>query len=235
MNWEEEIPLLVGIGTIPQMNTNMSNNGFKHIIDFVNSKTNNNITAQTLEKLIKNEIEKYVKASNNDDNLLKIIFHLIQLWGGNAGRRFYFSGAVINFVKYKSLINLVLKTNNPELIITELKKIINSENNDTKLINIAFITKHISLWQRFGTKLTNPLPIYDSIIAKNVMGVVTFNKKNKNWVGFTNNDWKSLLIYWENMNSAASNLNMSTSQIERQVFNYFRDKNWDRNYGNLQF
>lgn len=229
LNWEEEIPLLVGIGTIPQMITNMSNSGFKHIIDFANSKTTNNITSQTLEKLIKDEIEKYVKAINKEDELLEKIFHLIQLWGGNAGRMFYFRGRV-NFVNYKSFINLILKTNDPKEIITELRKIINS--NDSKHINIAFITKHVSLWQRFGTKLTNPLPIYDSIIAKNVMGVVTFNNRNKNWEGFTNNDWKSLFIYWENMNSAASFLNVSTSQIERQVFNFFRDKNWDRNYGN---
>ena len=64
------------------------------------------------------------------------------------------------------------------------------------------------------------------------MGVVKFNKKNKKWEGFTNNDWKSLSIYWESMNSAALFLRVSTSQIERQVFNFFRDKNWDRNYGN---
>ena len=64
------------------------------------------------------------------------------------------------------------------------------------------------------------------------MGVVKFNKINKKWEGFTNNDWKSLLIYWESMNSAALFLRVSTSQIERQVFNFFRDKNWDRNYGN---
>ena len=231
LNWEEEIPLLVGIGTIPQMITNMSNSGFKHIIDFVNIKTTNNITSLTLEKLIKDEIEKYVNAKNKEDELFEKIFHLIQLWGGNAGRMFYFSGKV-NFVEYKSLINLVLKTNDPELIISELKKIINSENDDSKLINIAFITKHVSLWQRFGTNFKNPLPIYDSIIAKNVMGVVKFNKKNKKWEGFTNNDWKSLSIYWESMNSAALFLRVSTSQIERQVFNFFRDKNWDRNYGN---
>ena len=106
----------------------MSNSGFKHIIDFVNIKTTNNITSLTLEKLIKDEIEKYVNAKNKEDELLEKIFHLIQLWGGNAGRMFYFSGKV-NFVKYKSLINLVLETNDPELIISELKKIINSETN----------------------------------------------------------------------------------------------------------
>ena len=142
LNWEEEIPLLVGIGTIPQMITNMSNSGFKHIIDFVNIKTTNNITSLTLEKLIKDEIEKYVNAKNKEDELLEKIFHLIQLWGGNAGRMFYFSGKV-NFVEYKSLINLVLKSNDPELIISELKKIINSENDDSKLINMFLYGKDL--------------------------------------------------------------------------------------------
>lgn len=232
LNWEVEIPLLIGQNTLDSMATNMRNKNCHDIISYANEKLQNNISIDGLENLIQQEIKYYLDLDNENKKNEKIIiiFHLIQLWGGNAGRMFYFMNMPINFYEYKELILFSLNENEPEKVLIELKKFIKSKKNN--YINIAFMTKHISLWQRFGTNFKNPLPIYDSIIAKNIMGIVTFDKKRKKWNGFTNNDWSSLLIYWKQMQEISKYLNVTTCQIERQIFNHFRNQDWTRNYGN---
>lgn len=227
LDWEKKVPLLIGKNTLQQMILNMSKHGFNNIIELTRKKTNNKITLESLEQLIEIEIKNYLM-NRSKENLI-FIFHLIQLWGGNAGRMFYFKGSNIDFIEYEYLISKILTSCTPNNIVLELKKFIKSRN--TKFLNIAFVTKHISLWQRFGTNFENPLPIYDSIIAKNIMGVVTYNKKTKKWSGITNNDWKSLECYWENMLKVAKIENVSTATIERQLFNFFRENDWNRNYG----
>lgn len=226
LDWENKVPFLVGKNTLAQMITNMSKYGFENIIKSVRKKINEEITVSSIELLIEKEIKNYLE--NQSTEKLIFIFHLIQIWGGNTGRMFYFKGAKVDFIEYKNLITSVLKFSSPTEIISELKNFVNSKN--TKYLNIAFATKHISLWQRFGTEFKNPLPIYDSIIAKNIMGVVTHNRKKNSWSGFTNNDWISLELYWENMINVSQMENTSTATIERQIFNFFRDKDWRRNY-----
>jgi hypothetical protein len=227
LDWKKEIQLLIGKNTLSEMITNMKNNEFSFIIDYVNNELKHNITLASLEQLIEKEVKIYVK--DKSDDKLPLIFHLIQLWGGNAGRMFYFNGANIDDTEYKSFIKVVLNSCKSDELVEATKTIITSKK--SKHFNIAFATKHVSLWQRFGTNLENPLPIYDSIIAKNIMGVVVFNKKTEKWDGFTNNDWISLKLYWDNMLKVAEENKISTINIERQIFNYFREKDWERNYG----
>jgi hypothetical protein len=229
LEWANEIPLLIGQGTLSQMITNMSKYPeSSFVIQYANNRMNNNITLSELENLIREEIQDYTINSSTDKLIL--IFHLIQLWGGNAGRMFYFRGINIDFNEYESLVKTALQTNNPEIVKNALMSFLQSKKN--KFINIAFITKHIAMWQRFGTEFINPLPIYDSIIAKNIMGKAIFNRKSNSWVGFTNNDFEGLVKYWENMLIVSQELNVSTVQIERQIFNFFRDYDSPRNLNN---
>lgn len=227
LDWKKEIQLLIGKNTLSQMITNMDKKGFSFIINYINNELKDNITLASLEQLIEEEVKNYIKVKSKDK--LSLIFHLIQLWGGNAGRMFYFNGANIDYSEYENFIKVVLNSDKSDELVDATKKIITSKK--SKYFNIAFATKHVSLWQRFGTNFENPLPIYDSIIAKNIMGVVVFNKKTKKWDGFTNNDWISLKLYWDNMLRVSEEYKISTIKIERQIFNYFREKDWKRNYG----
>ena len=226
LDWEKEVQLLIGKNTLSQMMKSMSKHRFSYIIDYANNELKDNINLASLEHLINYEIKKYIQVKSIEK--LSLIFHLIQLWGGNAARFFYFNQAPIDFTEYKNFINDILKFDNPKELVCSLKKLINSQK--TKYFNIAFATKHISLWQRFGTSLKNPLPIYDSIMAKNVMGMCRWDKKTKKWKGDATNDWISLKTYWSNMLHVARTNKISTANIERQVFNYFRGKDWQRNY-----
>ncbi len=224
LNWNVEIPNLENANkTIKSIATNMSNRGFDEIIQFA-LLNNENLNPELLENLIQEQILVFL--ANPANVILTEIFHLIQLWGGNSGRMFYFKGANIHLDSYSNLINCILQTQEIDNILQLLKTTISNSSH----INIAFFTKHIAFWQRFGTTFSYPLPIYDSIMAKNLIGIVQRDKKGR-YVGFTNNDFKHLKIYWENMIEISNQNNISSIVVERQIFNHFRvNGDWIRNY-----
>lgn len=189
-------------------------------------KIDDDIEATIIEK-----IEEYNNEKHKDENKLEEIFHLIQTWGGSAGRGIYLFGNDPNTEKerkdlwkdkweseikkpYKDLVNkcLTIKDMPIENIndITEdiIKTLADAviEFSKVKHINIAFITKHTRFW--LEPKLgDNVLPIYDSIMAVWVM------RKN-------GPELRHLEEYWKVMISKAKSLGIGLVPLERHIFKH---------------
>jgi hypothetical protein len=226
LDWNEEIPFVIGGNdSIKAMTTNMYKHGHSLLINKIKVEIGDQLNTENLSNLIEKRINEYYKINSNE--LLLEIFHLIQLWGGKAGRQFYFKKTKIKIEYYKRFVETVISTRNIEHIINQTKIFIQSTSN----INIAFITKHVSFWQRCTPSALIQLPIYDSIIAKNIMGKYVKNKNSIN--GYTYNDFKHLHIYWQEMLGVSINLGIPMNNIERQTFNFFRNgtpDSWPRQF-----
>jgi uncharacterized protein (DUF1697 family) len=199
--------------TVKARATSMRINGYGYILNNfdVSPTTPNEIEPVIMEKLNGINIE--------NDNNLEEIYHLIQLWGGNSSRDSYLRYAK----KFRSKLlenykELVSKVINKNCKIEEITEACKKFSDATYGINISFITKHLRFWQK-AFEFNNPLPIYDEIMAEYSMGKKT-----------TNNEWKDLKIYWENMLISAQEIkennefeNFSTWELERQLFIFFQD------------
>lgn len=115
------------------------------------------------------------------------------------------------FILYKKLVDACINI----APISEIKEIIPDmveivKNFNVKYLKVAFITKHTRYWlqKNFGD---NALPIYDTIMATNVM-----RKKGL--------DIEHLEEYWEVMVDKAHCQEVSLVKLERQLFEYFYDK-----------
>lgn len=159
-----------------------------------------------VEDVVLKRIENY----NIGDDLQEI-FHLIQVWGGMAGRGIYIFNGGFNWSKirepYEELINCCLDVKDIELeslnrIIYAIDKFCKSVSN----MNIAFITKHTRFWLRKTLK-DNALPIYDRIMAVWVM------RKSEPQI-------KDLAEYWNVMISKAKSLSIGLVPLERHIFKY---------------
>lgn len=214
-----------GEGTVKRMATNMTNYGYKELINEVKERTHNRLNPNTIFSILREEHEQF--KLNPNSNHSEKIFHLIQLWGGNEARTFYFKGTQLNKKLYFDSIEIFIKSENISEIITQLKLLISG----TKYFNISFATKHINLWQELNSDSKLRLPIYDNIMAINVLGRYSINKKNGKVNGFTQNDYKSLEQFWRNIVALSIKLNVPTTSIERNLFNFFRNLNrevWPR-------
>lgn len=159
-----------------------------------------------VEDVVLKRIENY-----NPGDDLQEIFHLIQVWGGMAGRGIYIFNGGFNWSKirepYEELINCCLDVKDIELeslnrIIYAIDKFCKSVSN----MNIAFITKHTRFWLRKTLK-DNALPIYDRIMAVWVM------RKSEPQI-------KDLAEYWKVMISKAESLSIGLVPLERHIFRY---------------
>ena len=141
----------------------------------------------------------------------KSIFHLIQAWGGNSGRGIYLHGEGFNWnvlrPKYETLINACINTAeiNDESI-SKLVKAVRSFDKSVDHLGVSFITKHVRFWliRPLGN---NALPIYDSIMANEVMRLNAVNAKH-------------LAEYWKVMAAKAKQLGIGLVPLERQIFQY---------------
>lgn len=141
----------------------------------------------------------------------KNIFHLIQAWGGNSGRGIYLHGEGFNWnvlrPKYEILINTCINTaeiNN--VSISKLVKAVRSFDKSVDHLGVSFITKHVRFWL-IRTLGNNALPIYDSIMANEVMRLNAVNAKH-------------LAEYWKVMAAKAKQLGIGLVPLERQIFQY---------------
>ena len=141
----------------------------------------------------------------------KSIFHLIQAWGGNSGRGIYLHGEGFNWnvlrPKYETLINACINTAeiNDESI-SKLVKAVRSFDKSVDHLGVSFITKHVRFWL-IRTLGNNALPIYDSIMANEVMRLNAVNAKH-------------LAEYWKVMAAKAKQLGIGLVPLERQIFQY---------------
>ncbi|GAA4801729.1 hypothetical protein [Litoribaculum gwangyangense] len=225
LNWSRDLQELDGYNfTVKSRVTSMRNNGFSSIVKKyfleVSPTTPNEIEPVIMKTLINFDVE-------NDNGLLDL-FHLIQLWGGNSSRDRYLKYAKESqsklFANYKELVS---KSLNKDYGIEEITKACRKFCDETRGINISFITKHLRFWQK-AFAFENPLPIYDEIMAK-----YTMDKDS------TTNKWNDLKYYWDSMLSAAEQIkaenqieNFSTWELERQLFIFFQSKpeenGWNR-------
>ena len=159
-----------------------------------------------IEREALNRISSYKRGEPIED-----IFHLIQVWGGSSGRRVYNSmeGFEWNTISkpYNQLISSCLSINNTsDESIKVLSDAINLFDKTVKNLSVSFITKHVRFWLYHNLK-ENALPIYDSIMAVEVMhrSAPTL---------------KTLSDYWKAMVSKAKRLEISLMALERQIFLY---------------
>jgi len=180
---------------------------------------------------LENRINGLITAYTGDDNDLYIIFRLIQIWGGNYGKRVFIENpdfenrwnSVIRD-KYRGLVNVctAIKANANSVLgisgddvdktFNAICGILNAREGKKKAVpgfGVAFITKHTRFWLQ-QNNFNNPLPIFDSVMSWGL-----FNRENA--------DISRLKCYWKCMIKKTKSLNngMTLLALERQLFNYF--------------
>ena len=163
---------------------------------------------------IENKIFGMVLSEDYEDKL-QDIFHLIQTWGGVTGRHIYIRGNGFNWddilPKYKILVNECLKVEEVnKKTISTLCQLVREINASIKYLGVSFITKHVRFWL-YRNLGKNALPIYDSVMAKTVM--------NKQSVQIWN-----LEEYWLQMYYKSLELKIDLMPLERQIFKYSFDR-----------
>ena len=163
---------------------------------------------------IENKIFGMVLSEDYEDKL-QDIFHLIQTWGGVTGRHIYIRGNGFNWddilPKYKILVNECLKVEEVNKnTISTLCQLVREINASIKYLGVSFITKHVRFWL-YRNLGKNALPIYDSVMAKTVM--------NKQSVQIWN-----LEEYWLQMYYKSLELEIDLMPLERQIFKYSFDR-----------
>lgn len=160
------------------------------------------------EDIVRKILRLVTNYHEGDD--LETVFHLIEAWGGIAGRALYNrSEAWVPehiITEYARLVNSCLSmTKYDEKSMDQLISAIRKFNGSVKHMGIAFITKHTHFWlsHNFGR---NALPIYDRIMAQTVMRRPIPEAKD-------------LKAYWLAMISMAEHQGISLSALERQIFN----------------
>lgn len=146
-----------------------------------------------------------------DGDSLQEIFHLIQIWGGRAGRGLYVMNGTFDWKSiessYKSLVNSCLNTSNiDDDSIKSLVQEVLAIDMNIKNFGIAFITKHTRFWL-YRTLGVNALPIYDSVMANTVMQKHAVESKH-------------LEEYWKVMVAKSLNSSINLTALERQIFKY---------------
>ncbi|MBP5487430.1 MAG: DUF1653 domain-containing protein [Bacteroidales bacterium] len=141
----------------------------------------------------------------------KNIFHLIQAWGGNSGRGIYLHGEGFNWnelrPKYETLIKACIDTAEiTDESLAKLVKAVRLFDRSVDHLGVSFITKHVRFWL-IRTLGNNALPIYDSIMANEVMRMNAVNAKH-------------LAEYWKVMAAKAKQLGIGLVPLERQIFQY---------------
>lgn len=155
-----------------------------------------------------NRIEKYKDGDN-----LEEIFHLIQIWGGSSGRNIYVfknkEGKNYEWKyiekQYEELVKVCIKIDpKDEGYIGKLVEAVKKANESIPHLGVSFITKHVRFWlyKQLGY---NALPIYDSIMAIEVM------RKDKPNI-------TDLEEYWNVMVAKANREKVDLMPLERLIF-----------------
>lgn len=194
--------------SITGMQTTMRNVGLGQIAALMNVPANRNLPQQmqVLEQSILNEMRTYIQ--NPTPGLLVEIFHMVQLWGGRAGRNIYvIKGKFAKNWKAKAYEEFVAASVTPvggpgadprvPRLIAAADQIIQ--------FGVAFATKHARFWAQAAN--VQPLPIYDRIMARGCLG------KKPNW-----NDYPR---YIREMAEHAQQAGTDVATLERDAFAQF--------------
>lgn len=161
-----------------------------------------------LEEEAIHRIKAYQQAGD-----LESIFHLIQAWGGSSGRAIYVRGNGFDWKAvgpaYKDLIRVCLSIRTAtENTIAMLVSAVERFDKEVSNLGVSFITKHTRFWLHRSMGEENALPIYDSIMARNVMGKDAPRCED-------------LAEFWAVMSKKAQSLQVGLVPFERQVFRYY--------------
>lgn len=147
----------------------------------------------------------------------EVIFHLIEIWGGQAGRGFHikqpFNWYVVGAL-YNGIIGDFLNIDHiDDEVLVHAAESVNVFHRALHELGfngmgIAFITKHTRFWMHRNLP-NSMLPIYDSTFSRNVMQV-------EGGAAFP-----QLLPYWRGMVAKAEQEHVSLTSLERQLFNYY--------------
>ena len=109
--------------------------------------------------------------------------------------------------KYETLINACLDTSEiSDGSIDKLVAAVSSFDTSVDHLGVSFITKHVRFWL-FRTLGENALPIFDSVMACEVMRLSSVSAKH-------------LGEYWKVMAAKAKQLGIGLVPLERQIFQY---------------
>lgn len=190
--------------------SNLKNSGSSEIVNEILPKDYLVYNDIDLIKTLEEQIIKQIKAITNldliSDSQLELIFHSIQIWGGNTARGFYLrNGGFNNNLDIKSYRNGLKSLISGDIICTIYSF------NKLKQMNIAFASKHFSFWSRSAQGSDNKgfrqLPILDSIIFKLAYGKVSPH-------------YRHYVRYLEDIYEECSKLKISVHSLERQLFNF---------------
>jgi hypothetical protein len=169
------------------------------------------------DRIIKG-VESYI--SNQDDQLMKRIFHSIQCWGGGEGRSIYVKPKENgNYRKrfehnfgsgdyYKKFIDIILKENESR---KDKLKDLEECTNSIKNWGLSFASKHMNFISK--SVQNNKVPrwyVFDSVISMACFGKLT-------------PDWESYVIYCRELENFANQQGVNGDQFERALFNYLQD------------
>ena len=183
------------------------------------------IEASLFEEIVQNNIdlENYIfnliESPHYYDNVERI-FHLIEIWGGSAGRGLYqqrknYNGFNWDNVseKYRNIVNACLSIKNVD--DDSLVNIYNDlDRNSINQIGVSYITKHVRFWTKRSLQ-DSMLPIYDNIMSCG-------NRRTTNGLYNVGANWSQMIYYWRDMRDKAQEENISLMTLERLLFNYFR-------------
>lgn len=199
-------------GSIRGMITILRNRGFAEIVEMFDGLPGETVHEKmpALEDLIAQKIKSSSVGSKDDAE--DRIFHLIQLWGGRAGRNIYVrnGGFKRNYkaVSYRDLIEVAISGADLDRAVKATRQISN--------LGISFATKHLRFWSLFAGN--GNLAIYDKVMAQGVMGIRT-------------PAWSRYPEYLVNMKRAAEVQGITLNQLERFCFGFLdteEGKRWTK-------
>jgi len=159
-----------------------------------------------LELAIIDAMRTYLRQPNQAR--LAEIFHMVQLWGGRAGRNIYLQDGGFdsnwNHAAYQEFVAASVTPDRgvkPDprvpLLIAAARKM--------RQFGVAFATKHARFWAQAAN--VQPLPIYDRIMARGCLGKTA--------------DWKDYGRYVAEMAAHALQVTTDVATLERHAFNTF--------------
>jgi hypothetical protein len=163
---------------------------------------------QDLEQRTLGKMRDYLR--NPNQVLLAEIFHMVQLWGGRAGRNIYVmnQGFAANWnpAAYQQFVEASARVApvawpGPDPRVPLLIAAADQINQ----FGVAFATKHARFWAQAA--MAQPLPIFDRIMALGSMGIRPH--------------WNDYARYISEMAAHARQANMDVATLERDAFAQF--------------
>jgi len=194
--------------SIKAMKTTMQRRGLGTIAALI-PETDDGLLPQRmscLELAIIDAMRTYLRQPN--EARLAEIFHMVQLWGGRAGRNIYLQGGGFDSNwKHAAYQEFVAASVTPDLGEKPDPRVLPLIEAARKMrqFGVAFATKHARFWAQAA--IVKALPIYDRIMAHGSMGIEP--------------KWNDYVRYVDEMAAHALQVTTDVATLERHAFNTF--------------